>query len=126
MTPPRRPAAAAPPSASASTAAPASSARATRADGAEARERLLLAALRLFAQKGFAKASTREIASAAGVNIASISYYFGDKAGLYAASFSEPMGGDLTALIALYEAPELSLEQALRVFMVGYLAPLKH
>ena len=61
-----------------------------RSDGAEARNRLLDAALALFAEKGFAKTSTREIAQAAQVNIASISYYFGDKAGLYRAVFTDP------------------------------------
>ena len=55
--------------------------RKTRSDGAQSRERLLLAAMRLFAEQGFATTSTREIALAAGTNIASISYYFGDKAG---------------------------------------------
>ena len=44
-------------------------------EGAQARARLLHAALRLFAENGFAKASIRDIAQAAGVNPASISYY---------------------------------------------------
>lgn len=100
--------------------------RASRSDGAEARSRLLHAALALFAEKGFAKTSTREIAAAAGTNIASISYYFGDKAGLYAATFTEPMGGAMPDLIAMYEAPELPIAQALRIFMAGYVEPLKH
>ncbi|MEJ8847302.1 CerR family C-terminal domain-containing protein [Variovorax rhizosphaerae] len=97
----------------------------TRADGVEARARILHAALALFAEKGFAKTSTREIAQAAGANIAAISYYFGDKAGLYAATFTEPMGSDAGELIAQFTAPDLSLEQALRIFMTGYVAPLK-
>jgi AcrR family transcriptional regulator len=66
-------------------------ARPTRPDGIDARERLLAAGLRLFAQQGYASTSTREIAHAARVNIAAISYYFGDKAGLYRAAFVEPM-----------------------------------
>lgn len=61
-----------------------------RSDGAEARTRLLDAALALFAEKGFSKTSTREIALAAQVNVASISYYFGDKAGLYRAVWLDP------------------------------------
>ncbi|WP_213954200.1 MULTISPECIES: CerR family C-terminal domain-containing protein [unclassified Variovorax] len=97
----------------------------TRSDGVEARGRILHAALALFAEKGFAKTSTREIAQAAGANIAAISYYFGDKAGLYAATFSEPMGGDAGELISHFTAPGLSLEEALRIFMTGYVAPLK-
>lgn len=48
-----------------------------RIDGQETRTRLLDAALALFAEQGFAKTSTREIALAAQVNISAISYYFG-------------------------------------------------
>ncbi|MBS81032.1 CerR family C-terminal domain-containing protein [Variovorax sp. Varisp41] len=97
--------------------------RAPRSDGAEARQRLLYTALRLFAQKGFAKTSTREIVREAGVNISAISYYFGDKAGLYAATFSEPMGGNAGDFVALYAAPGLSLEESLRIFFAKMVEP---
>ncbi|MGJ7486807.1 TetR/AcrR family transcriptional regulator [Variovorax sp. LT2P21] len=100
--------------------------RASRSDGAESRERILYAALRLFAEHGFAKTSTREIAKAAGVNIAAISYYFGDKAGLYSATFNEPMGGTAGDLVQLVDAPGLSTADALRLYMVAYVEPLKH
>lgn len=100
-------------------------AKAARGDGAEARQRLLLAALALFADQGFAKTSTRAIAAAADMNIGAISYYFGDKAGLYAACFTEPMGGTAEETTALWSAPGLALEEALTVFMRAYLEPLK-
>lgn len=100
--------------------------RASRSDGAESRERILYAALRLFAEHGFAKTSTREIAKAAGVNIAAISYYFGDKAGLYSATFNEPMGGSSADLVALFGAPGLAIAEALRLYMTAYVEPLKH
>lgn len=87
---------------------PLPSARASRRDGQQARTRLLQAAVRLFADKGFAKASTREIAQAAGVNIAAISYYFGDKAGLYRAALADAQPADVHA-----PAAELSLREAL-------------
>ncbi len=98
--------------------------RKQRSDGAEARAQLLQAALRLFSEKGFAKTSTREIAQAAGANIAAISYYFGDKAGLYRAVFTEPMGsaGDD---IALYNQAHLNLGQSLEGFFASFLKPLK-
>lgn len=51
----------------------------------DAREKLLGAATKLFAEKGFAGASIRQLAEAAGVNSAMISYYFGGKEGLYEA-----------------------------------------
>ena len=98
--------------------------RKQRSDGAEARSRLMLAALRLFAEKGFAKTSTRDIALAAGVNIASIKYYFGDKAGLYRVVFSEPLG---TACQGVdLSDPTLSMRDVLRVFFEDFVAPLKH
>ncbi len=98
--------------------------RKQRSDGVEAREHLLLAALRLFAEKGFAKTSTREIAQAAGANIAAISYYFGDKAGLYRAVFTEPMGSAKDD-IALYDQPDFTLRQSLQGFIGSFLAPMK-
>jgi TetR/AcrR family transcriptional regulator len=46
---------------------------------------LLDAAEKLFADKGFNGATTRELAKAAGCNVALISYHFGGKEGLYQA-----------------------------------------
>ncbi len=97
--------------------------RKTRSDGAQSRERLLLAAMRLFAEQGFATTSTREIALAAGANIASISYYFGDKAGLYRAAFSEQAcpPEDLAA----FTDASLPLRAALQAFYATLLGRLK-
>src|SRR5271165_3963630 len=46
------------------------------------REKLLGAAERLFADRGFNGVSVRQIAAAAGVNSALVGYYFGSKTGL--------------------------------------------
>jgi len=48
----------------------------------EPRQRILDAAISLFAQKGYAGVGVREIAKAADVNIAMISYYFEGKVGI--------------------------------------------
>lgn len=99
--------------------------RRTRSDGAQSRERLLLAAMRLFAEQGYAKTSTREIALAAGTNIASISYYFGDKAGLYRAAFTEPCPHSGDDDLAALTNPALTLREAMREFYGKFLEPLK-
>jgi len=103
----------------------ADSGKAARADGEASRERLLRAGLQLFARQGYARTTTRELAEVAGVNIASISYYYGDKAGLYRAVCVEPMG-DLPADAARLADPSLSLSAALRLFYGGFLEPLRH
>jgi len=51
--------------------------------GEDARRRILDAALELFARDGFDRASTRDLAERAGVNLPAIQYYFGSKEGLY-------------------------------------------
>ncbi|MEQ1500817.1 MAG: TetR family transcriptional regulator [Myxococcota bacterium] len=55
----------------------------TRPDGDRTRERILDVALPLFAESGFAGTSVRTIATAAGVNVATLAYHFQDKEGLY-------------------------------------------
>lgn len=57
--------------------------RPSRPDGDRTRERILEVALPLFARRGFAGTSVRTIASAAGVNVATLAYHFNDKEGLY-------------------------------------------
>jgi AcrR family transcriptional regulator len=81
--------------------------------GERARTRLLGEASRIFAEKGYAKASTREICVAAGLNAAAIHYHFGDKDGLYRAVLLGPIQGIASALAGV-EDPALTLEQALR------------
>mgnify|MGYP001479264384 CR=1 FL=1 len=51
--------------------------------GQSTRERIMDAALPLFARHGFAGTSTRAIAKAASVNVATLAYYFDGKEGLY-------------------------------------------
>lgn len=55
------------------------------ARGEETRRRIIDVALRLFAERGFEGASTREIAKQAGVNAPALQYYFDNKEGVYQA-----------------------------------------
>ncbi len=52
-------------------------------DEQNSKERILKVASKLFAQKGFAGTSVREISKAAGVNVAMISYFWGGKKELF-------------------------------------------
>ncbi len=70
--------------------------RATRKHGEQTQERILQEALPLFAEHGFSGTSTRMIANAADVNVATLAYYFGDKQGLYIAAMDR-MYEDLSA-----------------------------
>jgi AcrR family transcriptional regulator len=47
------------------------------------REKLLDAAGRIFVERGYQRATIREICDAAGENVAAVHYHFGDKLGLY-------------------------------------------
>jgi AcrR family transcriptional regulator len=55
------------------------------ARGEETRARIVAAALRVFGEEGFNKASTRQIAADADVNPPALQYYFGGKEGLHRA-----------------------------------------
>jgi TetR/AcrR family transcriptional regulator, regulator of cefoperazone and chloramphenicol sensitivity len=50
---------------------------------AATRERLLHAATRLFAEKGFRSVTVRDLCRKADANLAAVNYHFGDKLGLY-------------------------------------------
>jgi AcrR family transcriptional regulator len=95
-----------------------------RSDGQEARCRLLDAALALFSENGFAKTSTREIARAAKANIASISYYFGDKQGLYRAVFDDPRNNPQIDPQAM-ELAAGDIRTTLDILFRGFVDPLK-
>jgi AcrR family transcriptional regulator len=55
------------------------------ARGEETRARIIAAALQVFGEEGYARASTRHIADAAGVNPPALQYYFDSKEGLHRA-----------------------------------------
>lgn len=82
----------------------------------------MAAGLKLFSERGFEKTSVRALAQAAQVNVAAVSYYFGDKAGLYRALFTESVSPHRETAI---DDPALGLDEALGRFYADFLDPLK-
>lgn len=56
------------------------------------RERILEAARQIFLERGYAKATIRDICNRAGANVAAVHYHFQDKAGVHKAVLDELMG----------------------------------
>ena len=96
-----------------------------RADGIDARQRLLEAGLELFSEHGFEKTSVRSLAQRAQVNLGAISYYFGDKEGLYRALFVEPPVPQPAHPPLAFAESGRPLAEAVRMFFAGFLEPLK-
>jgi len=97
-------------------------------DDNETRSRLLKAAARLFAERGFEHVSVREICNQAGTNVASVNYHFRDKLGLYReliGTVAEGMhNGKIAALDAgAGQAPEQQLRAYIRRFLHQLLDP---
>lgn len=91
--------------------------------GVLAREHLVAAATRIFAAKGYAAATTREICEAAGANVAAIHYYFGDKEGLYRAVLMRPIT-EMADAFGRFDDPALSFEESMRMFLGPFLGDL--
>ncbi len=91
------------------------------------REKLIAAGERLFADRGFAGASLREITREAGTNLAAVNYHFGSKEGLLRAVLEGRLGPicrqRLEHLEALESRGELSIEGLLEGFAQPLLDP---
>jgi AcrR family transcriptional regulator len=77
------------------------------ARGEETRARIISVALKIFGEEGYARASTRQIATAAGVTPPALQYYFDSKEGLHRACAEfliESAGGMINPALQAAEA----------------------
>jgi AcrR family transcriptional regulator len=99
--------------------------RSTRSDSAATRTRILLAAERLFAGDGLHAVSVRQIAAAAKVPVALVSYHFGSKDALYAAIFESRYSAITTHREASLAEIDLDRDpQALERVVEAFVAPV--
>jgi TetR/AcrR family transcriptional regulator, regulator of cefoperazone and chloramphenicol sensitivity len=94
----------------------------------ETRERLLKAAERLFADRGFKKVTVRDICRVARANVAAVNYHFGDKLGLYREVLQTAIDAMRATNDAAREAgeghgPEERLRRYILVFVPRVLRP---
>ncbi len=86
------------------------------------RDRLLDSAEELFCEHGFDDTSVRDLAAAAGCNIASVNYYFGSKENLYVEMFRRYMSRLLDEHIEnirkAMNSEQPTLEQLIRMMVV--------
>jgi AcrR family transcriptional regulator len=94
----------------------------------ETRERLLKAAERLFADRGFKRVTVRDICRVARANVAAVNYHFGDKLGLYREVMQAAIDGMRGTNDAAREAgegqpPEEQLRRYIAIFVHRLLTP---
>src|SRR3954452_5585753 len=93
--------------------------RAAREEGREAREELLAAALRVFADRGYKEAGVEEIARAAGYSKGALYWHFSGKEDLLLALLEERIDAPMREMVALLESapPEIDMSvEASRAF----------
>lgn len=87
----------------------------------EKHSQILIKAEELFASKGYEASTVRDIAEAAGVNLAMISYYFGSKEKLLEALFKERMGATKNRIETIVNTETLSPFQKIEILVDEYI-----
>lgn len=89
--------------------------RRTKEDDFRSEQKLIQAAVQVFADKGFEGASLKEISENAGVNIALISYYFQGKEGLFRTCIESLGKKELEMAQSLLVSPQTQEEVKIRL-----------
>lgn len=96
----------------------------------DTRQTILLAAERVFAEKGYNGASVRDIAKAAGANLGLIAYYFGSKDRLFVAVVNHRHdawhGHVHDSVQAAIDDPDACFEDFVRAFIRPFLRFISH
>jgi AcrR family transcriptional regulator len=104
---------------------------AARSDGDATRNAILDIAGQVFAERGFADATSKEICTRAGVNMASVNYHFGSRGGLYEAVLVEAHNHllrleEMHALAAAVDDPRAQLRAIISRIVEHVTGPRAH
>lgn len=83
-------------------------------------QKIILAANKLFTQKGYAATKTRDIAEEAGTNLALLNYYFGSKENLYKKVVQEKLKMLLGAVGPVLSDEQITIEDKIRTITENY------
>ncbi|MCC6601505.1 MAG: TetR/AcrR family transcriptional regulator [Crocinitomicaceae bacterium] len=92
---------------------------------ASTEEKIKLAARKVFTEKGFAATRTRDIAEAAGINLALLNYYFRSKQKLFDLIMMENVQLFIEAIKNVLDNERLTLNEKVALFVEGYIEMLK-
>ncbi|MBU3742005.1 MAG: TetR/AcrR family transcriptional regulator [Candidatus Kapabacteria bacterium] len=87
--------------------------------------RIRTAARQLFVQKGFTATTTRDIAAAAGCNVALVNYYYRSKQDLFATVMIEHLRAFMMGMRDMVNDTSTSLEQKITSFVDAYITMLQ-
>lgn len=83
-------------------------------------QKIIMAADKLFTQKGYAATRTRDIAEGAGTNLALLNYYFGSKEKLFKKVVQEKMKILLGAIGPVLSDENISIDNKIRIITENY------
>ena len=83
-------------------------------------EKIIIAARKLFTQKGFSATRTRDIAEEAGINLALLNYYFRSKQNLFQIIIEEKFEQFFGVINPILSNSEISLEEKIETLVTNY------
>lgn len=83
-------------------------------------QKIIDAADKIFTQKGYAAARTRDIAEEAGINLALLNYYFRSKKKLFQLVMTEKLTQFLSVLLPIVDNEKLDLDEKLEILTENY------
>ncbi|MGD1841972.1 MAG: TetR/AcrR family transcriptional regulator [Thermonemataceae bacterium] len=89
------------------------------------KEKIKEVARTIFMKKGYAGTKTRDITTAAGINLAALNYHYQSKENLFKEVMMESMSSFFQQILAIFRNEESTLEEKLEQLTVEYIGRIK-